>query len=146
MRTTSLAIRTASALLTASALAACGGESSPPPTAPVAVTPTPGVLRVGLASPAAREGAVLLRITGPAVPTDVTATQPGLVAHVRQVNGASTVALFGVVGPGELLQFRVPDVLAASSYQATIQEVAGEDNALRDDLTLYQATVMRVAP
>jgi hypothetical protein len=132
-------LRRALAAATAfAAIGACGGESGGP-TGPSA--PTPGVLVVRLAGPAAREGAVLLSIAGPDVPTEVTAAQSGVIAHARPAQGGTAVALFGAIATGELLRMRVPDVRAAAAYQATVREVAGEDNALRADLASYVATV-----
>ena len=124
-------------------LAACGGAGDGPGiTEPPAATP--GVLRVRFVTPAADDGAVLLAITGPAVPTTVTATQAGATAHGRTANGVTTVAVFGRVTAGEVLRFSVPDANAAASYRAELREVAATDNALRADLTPYRATVERV--
>lgn len=123
-----------------STLGACGGDK-PGPTGPTG--PTAGVLRVQLTAPSADQGAVLLTIAGPAVPSAVVAAQPGVTAHVRTTNSVTTVALFGAVAAGEILRLSVPDVGAVASYRADVREVAGRDNALREDLTPYRATVTR---
>lgn len=132
------ALAAAVALATLAAISGCGGEGSGPVGPPAAEA---GVLAVRLTSPLPRVGAVMLTITGPAVPTEVGATQPGVIVHQRAVAAGTSVALFGSIAAGELLRMRVPDVGAAASYQATVREVAGEDNALREDLAGYGATV-----
>ena len=123
------------------ALGSCGGDATGPGEPDV---PTPGELGVRLASPAARDGAVLLTISGPSAPTDVLGTQPGVLVHARPSGGGVTVALFGSVASGEVLRFRVPDVRAAGAYQAAVREVSAEDNALRDDLGAYRLTIVPV--
>lgn len=120
------------------AFAGCGGEGSDP------LAPSdagPGVLAVQLAAPLPRAGAVLLTVAGPAAPTEIVAAQPGVVVHQRPAGAATSVALFGSIAAGELLRMRVPDASAAASYHVTVREVAGEDNALREDLGGYVATV-----
>ena len=130
--------RTAALCAAIVATGSCGDATGPgePPDAP-----TPGELRVQLASPGGRDGAVLLTITGPAAPSEVTGTQAGVLVHARPVNGAWTVALFGTVSAGEVLRLQVPDVRAARAYEATVREVAGEDNALRENLGAYRLTI-----
>jgi hypothetical protein len=119
------------------ALGSCGEATAPGEPA----GPTPGRQRVTQNTPGSREGAVRQEIPRPALPTEVESAQAGVLAHVRQAGGVSTVALFGTVAAGEVLRLRVPDVRAAASYQAAVREVAGEDNALREDLAPYRATV-----
>ena len=119
------------------ALGSCGDATGPGEPD----VPSPGELRVHLASPAGRDGAVLLTITGPAAPTEVTGTQAGVLVHARAVGGGWTVALFGAVSAGEVLRVRVPDVRKAAAYHATVREVAGEDNALRENLGAYRLTI-----
>lgn len=132
-----LPIRPLAVLAAALLVGSCGDATGPgEPAAPV-----PGLLRVRLTMPAAAEGAVLLALTGPALPAEITATQPGVLAHLRQTPEGATVALFGRVAAGDLFELRVPDVGAAAAYRATVREVAGEDNALREDLAPYRATV-----
>ena len=129
--------RTAALCAAVVAIGSCGDATGPGEPD----VPTPGELRVQLASPAGRDGAVLLAITGPAAPTEVAGTQAGVLVHARAVGGGWTVALFGAVSAGEVLRLRVPDVRAAGAYQATVREVAGEDNALREDLGAYRLTI-----
>lgn len=132
------ALATGAALATLAAISGCGGDGSGPVGPPAAEV---GMLAVHLTSPVPRAGAVLLTISGPAVPTELTTTQPGVIVHQRAVAGGTSVAMFGSIAAGELLRMRVPDVGAAASYRATVREVAGEDNALREDLAGYAATV-----
>ena len=130
--------RTAALCAAVAALGSCGDATGPGE--PVDA-PAPGELRVRLSSPAPSDGAVLLTITGPAAPTEVTGTQAGVLVHARAAGGGWTVALFGAVSGGEVLRLQVPDVRAAAAYQATVREVAGEDNVLREDLGAYRLTV-----
>lgn len=102
----------------------CGDEgTSPPP---------PTIFGARLASPADGDGAALLRLTGP-VEQVTTATADTLLLHTR----ADTTWVFVALRtPGELtFTVRTPELAGRPS--ATVLQVVGPDNALRDDLDAY---------
>ena len=98
--------------------------------------PTPGTLSVVLATPNTDDGAILFRVSGPDM-SQVSAGDATL--YFRQVQQGTTITavVVGNLHTGTLLTFHVPDVDAASSYSATILQVADRANALRGTLGGY---------
>jgi hypothetical protein len=112
---------------------ACAGESGP----------TPGELTVRLTTPNADDGAMVLVLSGPGPITNVAAASAGTIVHARDASGSMRVAAFGSIASGDLIRFSVPDVEQASSYQATIHEVADRGNVLRPAVTSYTLAIVR---
>lgn len=112
---------------------ACGDDG---PTAP-----TPGTLVISLVTPNADDGAMLFTLAG------------GTIEDPRPIDGAHTfffrrdgtsaiVALcVGDLAAGPLIEFDVPDIGKASSYSATVTEVAGTSFDLRASLSGYSLRV-----
>lgn len=125
-------------MLAAAIVVSVGLSCGEGPTAPV-----PGTLVVSLTTPNSDDGAILLTMAGAGIgaPTAVSSS------HVLFFRVTSTTSLTAVVvgniAAGPLLSFAVPDVGAASSYTATITEVAARDNALRASLSGYTLSVSR---
>lgn len=106
-------------------LAACGGGS----TGPVA-----GLLKIKLATTpnSGLDGALLLTVTGPVVPTGATALT-GFRLFGTPVAATNKFAVTGTLATGSILfTIDVPDINKVSQYSATIQQVAASSNfALR---------------
>jgi hypothetical protein len=101
----------------------------------------PGVLTVRLDTPAADDRAITLTVSGPGITGP--AAEGAYLVHTRMVDGTLRAAVFGTLADGALLRFNVPDVKAASSYTATIVDVAAADNQLRGSKTGYTLTGAR---
>ena len=128
----------------------CGGggdagapptQPAPTPTLPTAPAAVQGTLTVRLVSPFADDGAILLEITGPAQPTELTALSAGASVHTRTSGSVTRVAVFGSLGSGALVRFAVPDVNAAAQYKAQVTEASDRTSALRTSVTEYQLTI-----
>ena len=132
----SRAIRITVAGLALAVALACGGDGGT--TGPTG--PTAGLLTLTLTTPNADDGAILLSVTGPSM-TQVAASDVSLYFRSVQTGTTATAVLVGDIRGGSLLTFRVPDVDAAGSYSATIQQVADRGDALRGSLSGYSLVV-----
>jgi hypothetical protein len=101
----------------------------------------PGVLKVNLTTPnSGGDGAILLTVSGPAA---VVSAAPGAGLRLfAQPSAPNHMALTGTLRTGTILTIEVADVSKASTYTATIQEVATPSYQLRT-LTGYS---LRVVP
>ena len=105
---------------------------------PVAATPDPGFLTVEWSGPAThRDVGVLLELEGPTI-DDVRA--PGLELYESSAPGPHRIVVAGVLRPGALVQFRVPDRNQFALYRVRVLQVTGEDYGLRD-VEEYQAMI-----
>ncbi len=99
--------------------------------------PTPGTLKVILASPNASDAAILVQLDGVEI-ENVVVSGSGRVAYSRSVSGTRIKAvILGAVGTGELLRFDVPDTRRRTSYTASVLQVSDDANTLRAALTGY---------
>jgi hypothetical protein len=102
-------------------LAACGGGG----TGPVA-----GILKVKLATTpnSGLDGAVLLTVTGPVIPSGATA-QTGFRLFGTPTATTNKFAVTGTLATGSILfTIDVPDISKVSQYSAAIQQVAASSN------------------
>ena len=118
------------------ALPGCGDSPSGPP------KPVPGTLTVNLATPFGDDRAVVVRVTGPAQATAVTALV-GQTMFSRPTASGFNAAVFGNLGSGPLLRFSVPDLNQAAAYQATVVEAVSPLNDVRASMSGYSATIVR---
>ncbi|HUF50620.1 MAG TPA: hypothetical protein VMN60_07305 [Longimicrobiales bacterium] len=127
---------TCAALLVIAAGAACGDDNAGPP--------TPGTLLLSLTTPAADDGAVLVRLTGPGI----TGVQPASSSHQLFWRLASEeearAIVIGGIQSGPLLTVHVPDVRRASEYAAELGEVAALSDSLRAAITGYSLQLTRI--
>jgi hypothetical protein len=87
-----------------------------------ALSPSAGVLRVIVKVPGNDEGAVLIRVFGGPVDSVEAA---GYTTYAAQFGSDSTVVVVaGDIASGVLVRLHVPDIGAASSYQAVVKEAA----------------------
>ena len=94
---------------------------------PVAAPPDPGFLTVEWSGPAAnRDVGVLLELEGPTI-DDVRA--PGLELYESSAPGPHRIVVAGVLRPGALVQFRVPDRNRFALYRVRV--LAGHGRGLR---------------
>ena len=117
-------------------LAACGGGS----TGPVA-----GILKVKLATTpnSGLDGAVLLTVTGPVIPTGA-AAQTGFRLFGTPAATTNKFAVTGTLATGSILfTIDVPDINKVSQYSATIQQVAASSNFALRSLTNYSLSVTK---
>ena len=107
--------------------------------APPAYVPDPGFLTVEWSGPAAhRDVGVLLELEGPTIDA---VRAPGFELYESSAPGPRRIVVAGVLRPGPLVQFRVPDRGQLPLYRVRVLEVTGEGYGLRDP-TEYRAMVV----
>jgi hypothetical protein len=122
-------------LLTAIVLIAGCTETNTPP--------LPGPLLVSLTTPAADDGAVMFRITGPGlVSIQPAASGYRLFWRLVSAEEAAVIAL-GSLASGPVVSVQVADVNQVSRYTATITEVASRDDQIRASTAGYTAAFSR---
>ena len=105
---------------------------------PVAAKPDPGFLTVEWSGPATnRDAGVLLEFEGPTIDA---VRAPGLELYESSAPGPHRIVVAGVLRPGPLVQFRVPDRNQFALYRVRVLQVTGEDYGLRD-VGEYQAVI-----
>jgi hypothetical protein len=111
-------------------LAACSHDTS---------GPTAGTLTVNLASPNSDDGAVLFTVSGG--PIDSVAS-PGHQLYSSRLD-SSTLRLIvtGDLGPGTIATMYVADMRLASSYSATVNQVAARESYAQRDAATYLLTL-----
>ena len=125
-------------LLAAAMTWSCTGDSIAP-TAPVATVQDPGFLTVEWSGPAARADiGVLLELEGPTIDA---VRAPGLELYESGAEERHQIVVAGVLRPGPLMQFHVPDRNQFSMYRVRVLQVTGEGYGLRDP-TEYRAVVV----
>jgi hypothetical protein len=92
--------------------------------------PEPGVLTLSLTT-AADDRAVIVSVQGPEAMDRVEAANAAYAVHSRGTGTSFRAAVFGRLASGPLLRFAVPDVNKATSYTATVVEMADASNQLR---------------
>lgn len=106
------------------------------------VAPEPGQLTLRFQTSNNAEGAVRVRLDGPAIGA-IAAVQDGTLAFSRVDGLRREIVVVGELKSGTIVRFDVPDVNRVEKYVAAIVEVAGIDNSLRDDLDGYSVEVLR---
>jgi hypothetical protein len=113
---------------------ACGGEPGP----------RAGTLNVNLVTPNnGQDGAVILVITAPEVPTSVMAGAGLTLWGGPITTTTSKIVLTGTLSTGTILTLDVDNVFKASQYHVQVQEVSQTNYQLRTPLAGYSATVTR---
>lgn len=120
-------------VLAAALLAACGGDEPDPTPKPVA-----GELVIGLVSPNATDGALVVRVIGTL--TDVTPAGNYRVSFSTQGNITRAIVT-GDIGSGDLLRIKVPDVTQASTYSASVEQAAARDTYALFSTAGYALTI-----
>jgi hypothetical protein len=117
-------------------LAAC--KSSP--TGPVA-----GTLKVILTTPnSGFDGAVMLTLSAPAVPSSVTPTAGLALWGAPVASTTAKLVLTGTLSTGTILTLQVDDVGKVGQYSVQLVDVAAAGTfQLRRPLTLYSAAVTK---
>jgi hypothetical protein len=98
---------------------------------------------VNLTTPNPDDGAILVELRGPVIQS---VTEGVSEFRVYSDTLSATVLRAFVVGglsSGGLLTVQVPDVGAATSYSATVLEVADRENVVRSDLAGYVLEIAR---
>jgi len=125
-------------LLAAAMIWSCTGDSIAP-TAPAAAVPDPGLLTVEWSGPAARADiGVLLELEGPTIDA---VRASGLELYESGTGERHQIVVAGVLRPGPLMQFHVPDRNQFALYRVRVLQVTGEGYGLRDP-TEYRAVVV----
>ncbi len=125
-------------LLAAAMTWSCTGDSIAP-TAPAATVQDPGFLTVEWSGPAARADiGVLLKLEGPTIDA---VRASGLELYESGTGERHQIVVAGVLRPGPLMQFHVPDRNQFSLYRVRVLQVTGEGYGLRDP-TEYRAVVV----
>ncbi|GEM_PF-1242669 len=116
----------------------CTGDAIAP-TAPAATVPDPGFLTVEWSGPAARADiGGLLELEGPTIDA---VRASGLELYESGTGERHQIVVAGVLRPGPLMQFHVPDRNQFAMYRVRVLQVTGEGYGLRDP-TEYRAVVV----
>jgi hypothetical protein len=127
------------------ATASCGGERITGLAAPGPTPKVPGTLLVSLEAGGGPAGAVMVRLRGPGIGAPV-APDAMTQLFVHAVDSPAVEYRVAVIGrqlSGPLFSFTVPDVSYLGAYSITLEEVADESNALRQDLAGYRLLLAR---
>lgn len=120
---------------------ACGSGELVNPHTPDSDRAAPGWLTLNLTTPRADDGAVQLRVLGPAMDS-LQLSGPGGFASVS--NGVARVLITGRITGGAVARFWVPDTRKALLYVATVEEAAARGTYQLQDLSQgYSAHVIR---
>lgn len=125
-------------------LAACGANTATGPdtgTTPPPQAPTPGWLTVQLTDPNIDDGALQLRVTGPAL--DTIAGDARYDGFGAVTNGVADLVVTGKIVSGNLARFRVADVNQASQYQVSLVAVVQEESYALRSTSGYRAVIVR---
>ncbi len=124
-------------------LAACGANTATGPdtgTNPPPQTPVPGWLTVQITDPNTDDGALQLRVTGPAL--DSIAGDARYDGFGAVTNGVADLVVTGRITSGNLARFRVADVQRASEYQASVVAVVQEHTYELRPTSGYRAVIV----
>lgn len=123
-------------------LVACG-SSTTGPTDGDNVTPpvTPGWLTVQFTTPNSDDGAVQLRVTGPALDSVVADSRYDSFGTASATVG--NLVATGNIATGNLARFRVPDVNRAAEYSVSVVAVAQQGSYALRGSSGYQAVIVR---
>ena len=128
-------------LLIALIATACGHGELVNPHTPDSDRATPGWFTLNLTTPRADDGAVQLRVLGPAMDS-LQLAGPG--GFVSLSNGVARVLVTGRITGGVVARFWVPDTRKALLYAATVDEAAARGTYQLQDLSQgYSAHVIR---
>lgn len=114
---------------------ACGDDGGP-------MEPVPGTLIVSLATPNSDDGAILFTISGGGISAPTAVASSDLFFFRATGTSSLAVVVAGNIA-SQVLRFNVPDVGQASTYTASIIEVADRNNALRASLSGYVLSISR---
>lgn len=121
-------------------LIACGGGSSTGPSdgnGPAVA----GWLTVQLTTPHTDDGAVQLRITGPAI-QDVMA-ESAYDGFGTAAAGVADLVMAGAIATGNVARFQVPDVNRASAYSVSVVAAAQAGTFALRNVAGYRAVIVR---
>lgn len=101
-----------------------------------------GSFSLTLATPNTDDAALFFELRGPGI-TAIHATNAA--AHLFADSTGTTIrgAILGPLPVGALVRFDVPDTTKLADYTASVLDVAGPDNTLRESLTGYALRVER---
>lgn len=121
-------------------LAACGAGSSTGASGgnEPAVS---GWLSVQLTTPYTDDGAVQLRITGPAV--DSVMAESAYDGFGTAASGVADIVMAGAIATGNVARFRVADINRASSYSVTVVAAAQAGSFALRNTSGYRAVIVR---
>lgn len=115
--------------------AACGDDVTEPP--------IPGMLLLSLTTPAPDDDGVLLKVSGPGIQAVGKASSVQEIFWRLASESEARVIVLGGLSSGPLLTLQVPDVRKSAEYSVTVLDVSTVDDAVRDQVSAYQATVKR---
>lgn len=101
--------------------------------------PTAGILKANLASPSSDDGAVLFTVSGGPVDS-VEAGGHQVYSALLDANNLRVVVM-GDLGPGTLATIYIPDNRLASSYTATVNQVAARVSYAQRDPASYSLSL-----
>jgi hypothetical protein len=121
-------------------LAACGAGSSTGASGGNEPA-VPGWLTVQLTTPYTDDGAVQLRITGPAV--DSVVAEAAYDGFGMAANGAADLVMAGSISTGNVARIRVADINRATSYNVSVVAAAQAGTFALRNTAGYRAVVVR---
>ena len=120
------------AAMALAATLACDGDVVQPPPENI-----PGTLVLTLMTPNTDDGAILLSVAGGEINSPMAAASSHVLFFRTTSESSINAVIVGDITDGLLIHFDVPDVASASSYNATVTQVADRGNTLRNDISGY---------
>ena len=124
------------------AVTACGASAPTSSTDPEPETKAvPGWLTVQLDTPNTDDGAIQLRVSGPAI--DSIKAETRFDGFGVTSGSSANLVITGSISDGTVARFRVPDVGRAAQYSVSVQAVAQRSTYELRSVTGYAASVVR---
>jgi len=101
-----------------------------------------GSFALTLATPNTDDAALFFELRGPGI-TAIHATNAAAQLFADSTGTTIRGAIVGPLPVGALVRFDVPDTTKLTDYTASVLDVAGPDNTLRESLTGYALRVAR---
>lgn len=117
------------------ALAGCSGSGSG------GTGPTAGTLYVTYSTPHTDDGALLVKVTGPAVTSVTIDTALKGYSRISTNGDTAMIVVAGTVHSGIVARLSVPDTKAFASYSASVLQVAQTSTYAQRALSGYSAAV-----
>ena len=127
------------ALVLVTALGVTCKDEGPPAVTPPGTNPTS--LVVGLTTPNADDGALMVTVRGPGMATVVSSSPSYLVFSNLAVQNQAKVIAVGDLRAGAVFTVTVAGANPLSDYTITLDQVASRTDALRANLAAYKVTL-----
>jgi hypothetical protein len=105
--------------------------------------PQPGTLTLQFTTNVTTNRAAMIEITGPNNISAVQAVAAGVTVFSTEAGRTVKAIVTGTLASGPLLRFTVEDVNRVNSFNASIMELADQNNALRTSLSGHSVRIQK---